>query len=652
MLSLSRQPCTAAWLQCVAGLQFLHNNAAAGAAAAGCGLLPAWQVQHQQHAHHHPAGCRCLFTLQQHDQSEQTPPAARQQWQQQQQSDADSVSGVRSLIHKQRLQLPRAAIPSLEQELQQLRERQEQHLLQAVAHQQRRPQQRHTHDRNSSSTHARQQDEQVVQQRVSGLDINPFSQLGVAKTLVRSLSEAGIHTPTPVQVDTFPAVMSGRNCSVQSPAGTGKTLAYLLPLVTRLQPWLTERRYRAKAPRVLVLCPTQELCVQVLRTARQLLPLGQTYAQPLVGGSSITKSAEALKRHGPVLLTATPGRLLTLLSRRPVLLKPKVRPSDDGTDTRGLSVALVLEEVDRLCAMDDFKELLPWLDGKARGSHLESTPLPSLAQHMRSILNAYQVILVSASLRPNSLQTATAWADTDPINVCSEAPADATPAARAAAAAAEAGQGAAKQTAWGQMLPDTISHQVLVYETLEPSKRRQFQQRLLQLFVSEGQKVLIFCKQGLPPHSVAKHLIAVMGPSYKVAALYGDQPGHTRARVLSQFNQGELHALATSDAFGLGLDYKEVDVVLCLDEAAPTAQAYVARAGRTGRMGRPGTVLTLLPARKLHSFKQQAKRVTNSLLEMKLRADESGRYVLGVKRQLVQQPGEGKSSAQHENSSS
>jgi hypothetical protein len=211
MISLSRQPCTAAWLQCVAGLQFLHNNAAA--AAAGRGLVPAFQLQHQQDAHNNPAGCRGLFTQQQHDQSEQTPPAIRQQWQQQsrssttiheqqqpEQSDADSVSGVRSIIHKQRQQLPRAAVPSLEQELQQLKERQEQHLLQAVASQQRRPQQRHTHDRNSSSTHARQQDEQVVQQRVSGLDINPFSELGVAKLLVRSLSEAGIHTPTPVQV--------------------------------------------------------------------------------------------------------------------------------------------------------------------------------------------------------------------------------------------------------------------------------------------------------------------------------------------------------------------------------------------------------------------------------------------------------------------
>lgn len=70
-----------------------------------------------------------------------------------------------------------------------------------------------------------------------------------------------------------------------------------------------------------------------------------------------------------------------------------------------------------------------------------------------------QVILVSASLRANSLQTATAWTDRDPITICSEAPADATPAARAAAAAAEAGQ-AVKQSTWGQMLPDTISHQV------------------------------------------------------------------------------------------------------------------------------------------------------------------------------------------------
>lgn len=63
------------------------------------------------------------------------------------------------------------------------------------------------------------------------------------------------------------------------------------------------------------------------------------------GGSSITKAAEALKRHGPVVLTATPGRLLTLLSRRPVMQKPNVRPTSTGQDTRDLSVALVLEEV-------------------------------------------------------------------------------------------------------------------------------------------------------------------------------------------------------------------------------------------------------------------------------------------------------------------
>lgn len=61
-----------------------------------------------------------------------------------------------------------------------------------------------------------------------------------------------------------------------------------------------------------------------------------------------------------------------------------------------------------------------------------------------------------------------------------------------------------------------LTIQVLVYESLEPSRRKQQLTRLLQLFVSEGQKVLIFVKQGVSPHSVAKQLTTQMGPSYKV----------------------------------------------------------------------------------------------------------------------------------------
>lgn len=202
MLGLCRQPCTSSWLQCVAGLQSLHN---AAVAAAGLGLLPACPAQqHQQHQQgvlHRSPGCRGLFTQQQHQQQrEQTPPGHGQQSRLSttipEQSDADSVSGVRSLIHKQRLQLPRAAVPSLEQELQQLRERQEQHLLQAVAQRARRAEQRQPHGR-SRDTHVRQQDDRDARQWV---DANAFAQLGVARPLVRSLIESGIHTPTPVQV--------------------------------------------------------------------------------------------------------------------------------------------------------------------------------------------------------------------------------------------------------------------------------------------------------------------------------------------------------------------------------------------------------------------------------------------------------------------
>lgn len=98
-----------------------------------------------------------------------------------------------------------------------------------------------------------------------------------------------------------------------------------------------------------------------------------------------------------------------------------------------------------------------WQLGSKQSCH---PPTPQNIHTHVCVCPCLQVILVSASLRANSLQTATAWTDRDPINVCSEAPADATPAARAAAAAAEAGQAAVKPSAWGKMLPYTISHQV------------------------------------------------------------------------------------------------------------------------------------------------------------------------------------------------
>ena len=138
--------------------------------------------------------------------------------------------------------------------------------------------------------------------------LDGFDGLGVSRGLQEKLKEMNITVPTPVQRVTIPAVFEGKNLVVQSPTGTGKTLAYLAPLLMKVD-------RDSKDLEVLILVPSRELAIQVVKLAKELADDLKVAA--VIGGTNQARQREALKDK-PKIAVGTPGRVLELLKERKI----------------------------------------------------------------------------------------------------------------------------------------------------------------------------------------------------------------------------------------------------------------------------------------------------------------------------------------------
>jgi ATP-dependent RNA helicase RhlE len=159
-----------------------------------------------------------------------------------------------------------------------------------------------------------------------------FEQLGLKPELLRAVAEKGYTTPSPIQAQAIPAVLSGRDLIAGAQTGTGKTAAFVLPALQRL----TQSPHTGRTPRVLVLTPTRELAAQVAESARSYGKYVSVRTAVVFGGVSINPQIDAL-RSGCDVLIATPGRLLDLAEQRAV-------------DLREVQI-FVLDEADRMLDM-------------------------------------------------------------------------------------------------------------------------------------------------------------------------------------------------------------------------------------------------------------------------------------------------------------
>jgi len=160
-----------------------------------------------------------------------------------------------------------------------------------------------------------------------------FEQFDLCPALQRGVADHGYTTPTPIQRDAIPLALSGRDLIGSAQTGTGKTAAFLLPALQRLQ---TQKPAQRSAPRVLVLTPTRELATQILAEGKIYGRHARVALGAIVGGVSFGPQLHLLGQRID-LLVATPGRLTDHLER--------------GTVRLDQVELLVLDEADRMLDM-------------------------------------------------------------------------------------------------------------------------------------------------------------------------------------------------------------------------------------------------------------------------------------------------------------
>ena len=172
----------------------------------------------------------------------------------------------------------------------------------------------------------------------------PFSTLGLRDTIVNALAEVGYSNPTPIQQQTIPVILQGKNLLAAAQTGTGKTASFVLPILERLADTQTERKKRIRA---LILTPTRELAVQVQSNIIAYAKYVGVTSFVVYGGVDDKPQKQALI-DGVDILVATPGRLLDLYTQRAVHFDE-------------LEV-LVLDEADRMLDMGFIEDINKIID--------------------------------------------------------------------------------------------------------------------------------------------------------------------------------------------------------------------------------------------------------------------------------------------------
>ncbi|MDC0403632.1 DEAD/DEAH box helicase [Porticoccaceae bacterium] len=194
-----------------------------------------------------------------------------------------------------------------------------------------------------------------------------FTSLGLANPILKAVSELGYESPSPIQAQSIPVLLAGKNLLGTAQTGTGKTAAFALPLLTKLDE-------KQRTPQILVLTPTRELAIQVAEAFKSYAKhLKQFNVLPIYGGSDIRTQLKGLQR-GAQVIVGTPGRILDHLRR-------------NSLDLRQLR-ALVLDEADEMLRMgfiDDVETILAKTPPECQRA-LFSATMPSV---IKRVANTY-----------------------------------------------------------------------------------------------------------------------------------------------------------------------------------------------------------------------------------------------------------------------
>lgn len=202
-----------------------------------------------------------------------------------------------------------------------------------------------------------------------------FNSLGLSEARVRLLEKSGFTVPTAIQAQAIPHLLSGRDVVGQAQTGTGKTAAFSLPLLERID-------MNSHAVQVLVLTPTRELAVQVYQAIRTFSDDKRLHVLPIYGGQAIDLQIRRLQR-GAQIIVGTPGRVLDLLNRGDLKLNRLNW--------------LVLDEADEMLNMgfiQDVEKILSQAPGERQTAFFSATMDPSIRELAAKFLRSPVTVTV------------------------------------------------------------------------------------------------------------------------------------------------------------------------------------------------------------------------------------------------------------------
>jgi len=360
-----------------------------------------------------------------------------------------------------------------------------------------------------------------------------FDNLGLTPELVGVVADEGYTEPTPVQREAIPLILAGRDLLAGAQTGTGKTAAFVLPILqllhaTRRAPGQAgeprDPRPRLVMPgpiRTLVLTPTRELALQVEESVRTYGARRPIRSVAIYGGVNFDRQARALKM-GPEIVVATPGRLLDHVGQRTI-------------DLSQVEI-LVLDEADRMLDMGfirDIKRIIGLLPPKRQNLMFSAT----FSNDIRELAGGFL--------------TEPATVDVAPRNTAAE----------------------------------------LVEQVVIPVDRER-KRELLSHLVRTGRidQALVFTRTKHGANRLAEQLAR---DGIEAAAIHGNRSQSQRVRALGDFKAGRVAILVATDLAARGIDIDALPHVVNF-ELPMVAQDYVHRIGRTGRAGIDGQAVSLV----------------------------------------------------------
>ena len=409
-----------------------------------------------------------------------------------------------------------------------------------------------------------------------------FNDLGLSADVLAAVEEMGYITPTPVQEQTIPLVLELKDVVGAAQTGTGKTAAFVLPIMDMLRqrtdafyeewrehlrkceeadkrnaqkreeeakkagkdeksekegkPSKKKRRKKKKAPKrkgpfALIITPTRELAQQIDDVSTVVAKHTNLRVLTVVGGKKYGPQIEGIQK-GIDVLVATPGRLIDLMNQKAVDLS-KVE-------------FLVLDEADRMLDMGFW---------------------PSVRKIVAAVPEERQTLLFSATLSKDIMNTThSLLKDPEFVEISQKG-----------------------ETA------DTVEQYVMPVSQTQKND-------LLKALLEEksGTRILVFTRTKRRADICARHLKKA---SFRVDSIHADKTQAQRTRALEDFKRGKLDILIATDVLARGIDVSEINYVVNFDVPL-NPEDYVHRIGRTGRAGEAGMAFTFVAVDEITSFRE------------------------------------------------